>query len=79
MTPSGPRPRVVVIERHELGPRLHLAGRRVHHGLTGLALVVLGAVLRGRFGAAAAAIGGAMIGHDAHDFPWTPRREELGR
>lgn len=37
------------------GRRVHIIGRRVHHGLAGLLL---------------AAVGLALMLHDRHDFPW---------
>lgn len=41
--------RVVVVRSYPQGPRVWIAGQRVHHGLTGLlvALVLLGARRRG--------------------------------
>lgn len=40
------------------GRRVYVFGRRVHHGLTGLALV---------------AVGIALMLDDAHDWPWRLR------
>jgi hypothetical protein len=52
---------------HPCGPRLYLAGRRVHHGTAGIALAALALFAhQPRF----AALGVAMIAHDAGDFPW---------
>lgn len=48
-------PRLVRIDRHPHGPRVYVRGRRLHHGLSGVALTAVGLVL---------------ITHDRHDFPW---------
>lgn len=55
------------IVRHPWGPRVYLAGRRVHHGSAGCALALVGVA---RHNAWLGVIAGAMIAHDAGDFPW---------
>jgi hypothetical protein len=39
--------------------KVYVAGRRLHHGLTGCILIALGA---------------ALVAHDRADVPWLPRR-----
>lgn len=53
--------------RHPEGPRLYLKGRRIHHGTAGI-FVAAAALLVHQ--PRLAAIGLAMIAHDAGDFPW---------
>lgn len=55
------------IGRHPWGPRVYVAGLRVHHGSTGVALAVAGLARRDR---RLVVIAAALICHDAHDFPW---------
>jgi lysyl-tRNA synthetase, class II len=69
---------VIRIERHEKGPRLFVAGRRLHECHAGLALLALALVLRlAHFGdetmptgvvAAIALLGAYMVIKDARDF-----------
>lgn len=49
---------MITITRHPTGPRLHIAGHRIHHGPTGLLI---------------AAIGLAIAAHDHKDWPWRPK------
>lgn len=58
---------ILRVTRHAYGPRVYLAGRRVHHGPAALAVAALAAA-RGRRAVAALAILAAA--HDARDFPW---------
>jgi hypothetical protein len=53
--------RLVDLHRHEHGPRVFVFGRRSHHGLAGVALLVIGV---------------ALIIHDRHDWPWIPHRRD---
>lgn len=55
------------VVRHPHGPRLYVAGVRVHHGSAALALAVAAVVARRPRVAAAALI---AVAHDARDFPW---------
>jgi hypothetical protein len=58
------------VVRHPHGPRVYLAGRRIHHGSVGLALAAAAvAVHRPRV----ALIGLALVAHDARDFPFRDR------
>ena len=67
--------------KHTNGPRLYLAGRRIHHGLVGawmlsagLAAVTLGVTLSigwlTAVGAAVAQAGLVLALHDATGWPW---------
>jgi hypothetical protein len=52
---------------HPHGPRVYVAGRRLHHGSVGLALAIVAAAAhRPRL----AAIGLVLLAHDAADFPF---------
>lgn len=53
--------------RHPHGPRLYLRGRRVHHGTVGLAVAAIAFLVHQP---RLAAVGLAMLAHDAGDFPW---------
>jgi len=58
---------VTGIARHPWGPRLYVAGRRVHHGSAGCVLALAGLARRDL---RTVAVGAAMIAHDVRDFPW---------
>jgi hypothetical protein len=61
---------VTGVVKHPFGPRVYLAGHRVHHGSAGLALAALAlAAHRPRL----AAIGLVLLAHDARDFPFRDR------
>lgn len=62
--------RVVTILSYPEGPRLWVAGQRVHHGATGL---LLAALLRRHRRAAAACL--LLAAHDRHDARIWFRRE----
>ena len=57
---------------HPAGPRLYLAGRRIHHGLTGLALIASALAHVGPRSSrnAAGAVGAMLVLHDRRDFPF---------
>lgn len=46
---------MIRVTRHPGGMRVHILGLRIHHGLVGACLVV---------------IGFALLVHDIHDAPW---------
>ena len=58
------------IVRDPWGPRLYVAGLRVHHGSAGCALALAGLARRDL---KAVVIAAAMVVHDARDFPWRDR------
>jgi hypothetical protein len=58
------------IERHAYGPRVYLLGLRVHHGLIGCVLALLGTWRRER---SLLPLGLMLVCTDRHDFPWSPR------
>lgn len=66
----------VHIQRHPNGPRVFLAGYRLHHGVTGLAICGLCLAARRRRAALAAL---ALVLHDAHDWKLWFRREALDK
>ena len=47
--------------------KLYFSGRRIHHGLTGGALIGAGLLLHKK---TVTAIGAALVLHDRHDFPF---------
>lgn len=53
--------------RHPSGPRVYLAGRRVHHGSSGIAVLVVGLACGSP---TAVAAGIAAVIHDRKDFPF---------
>ena len=55
------------VDRHPAGPRVYLAGVRVHHGTAGLAAIVSYPVHRRR---SVLAAGLAALAHDFQDFPF---------
>lgn len=55
------------VVRHPCGPRLYLVGRRVHHGTVGCLLLAAATAMRRPW---LAAVGAAVVAHDAADFPW---------
>lgn len=70
------RHNLVFVERHENGPRLYVLRQRVHHGATGLAIVGLCSLLRGK------ARRGILVGllamvHDRRDLRVWLAREVL--
>jgi len=66
--------RPVRVHRHAAGPRVYLAGWRVHHGppaiLAAAALGTLAGRRRSRMAAVAALAAATLAAHDARDFPW---------
>jgi hypothetical protein len=60
------RPMIVAVRSYPQGPRVWVAGQRVHHGATGCALV-LAACARKR-PALCAFVGLALALHDRHDW-----------
>lgn len=74
------RPRIrrqyLAIERHEDGPRLYVLGQRVHHGTTGLAIVGLCAMLRGK-ARRGILVGLLAMAHDRKDLRLWLAREVL--
>jgi hypothetical protein len=58
---------VTGVVRHPWGPRIYVAGRRVHHGSAGVAIGLLGLVSRNPLLGVA---GLAMVADDISDFPW---------
>lgn len=63
-----------MVEHNTNGPRLYVHGLRVHHGLTGSALVAVGLLTHER---ALVGCGLALVAHDAHDFPWRLRERAV--
>ena len=61
---------MIEVVRHPFGPRVYLAGRRVHHGSAGIGVALLALATRRPL---LAAFGLAMSAHDARDFPWRDR------
>jgi hypothetical protein len=61
---------VTGVVRHPRGPRVYVAGRRLHHGATGCGLAIAGATTHRRL---VAALGLALVVHDVRDFPWRDR------
>lgn len=55
------------VVRHPNGPRLYVAGLRVHHGTAGCALALVGLTRRNLV---LTAIAAAMVVDDLADFPW---------
>lgn len=55
------------IVRHRCGPRVYVAGMRIHHGSAGCALALVGLARRDLVLTAA---GMAMVVDDLSDFPW---------
>lgn len=49
-------------------PRCYVVGLRVHHGLTGVVLLVVGLLSHRR---GAVAIGALLAIEDMHDWPWS--------
>lgn len=62
------------VQRHPGGPRVYVSGFRVHHGLAGCILVLIGAIRRKR---RVVQLGGALVLTDLHDFPWSPLDSEI--
>lgn len=58
---------VVRVDRHPYGPRVYLAGRRIHHGSAGLVLAVALRAARRRKLSYLALL---AVAHDARDFPF---------
>jgi hypothetical protein len=61
---------VTGVVRHPWGPRLYVAGLRVHHGSAGVAIGMLGLARRDPLLGLA---GLAMVIDDLSDFPWRDR------
>lgn len=65
---------MIRVLRHPSGPRVYVAGLRLHHGTVGVALIVGGATVRRRakVAAAAAAAGALLLAHrrEYRDFPF---------
>lgn len=59
--------RLVRLERHPNGPRVALAGQRLHHGAAGVLVAALGARARSPLLCAA---GACLAIHDRHDWRW---------
>ena len=57
---------VLRLDRHPAGPRLYVAGRRVHHGSAG----AIGALTLARRHPLLGAICVALLWHDRRDFPF---------
>lgn len=57
----------VVVRSYPQGPRVWIAGQRVHHGATGVALLAAAALTR-RQRAFAATLGLVLAAHDRHDW-----------
>lgn len=55
------------VVRHPNGPRVYVAGLRVHHGSAGCALALIGLTRRNLV---LTAIATAMVVDDLSDFPW---------
>ena len=55
------------VVRHPYGPRLYVAGVRIHHGSAGCALALIGLARRNLL---LTAIAAAMVADDVGDFPW---------
>jgi hypothetical protein len=64
------------VVRHPYGPRVYLAGWRIHHGSFGLALALTAVAVHRR---RVALIGLALIAHDARDFPFRDRDNHAPR
>lgn len=58
------------IVRHTHGPRLYVAGERIHHGSAGCAVALVGLVCRDLLLTMAVI---AMVVDDLADFPWRDR------
>jgi hypothetical protein len=61
---------VTGVVRHPFGPRLYIAGLRVHHGSAGCALGIVALAAGDPWLGLVAA---ALVVHDARDFPWRDR------
>lgn len=59
---------MIRVDRHPLGPRLYVGGRRIHHG-SAFGLVAVAALVTGRHKIAISASLVAL--HDYRDFPFT--------
>lgn len=59
--------RAIRVTREPTGPRVYVAGVRVHHGATGAILVAVGARARYR---PAVLLGCLLLAHDWRDFPF---------
>lgn len=68
--------RLVHVQRHPAGPRLWIAGQRVHHGATGCALMLAALRLR-RHRRGLAVAGLLLVTDDRHDLRQWFRREGL--
>lgn len=65
---------VVHIQRHPNGPRVYVAGQRLHHGATGCLLVAIGRRHRALMLAAL-----ALVAHDRNDWRVWFAREKLAQ
>ena len=57
----------VRIDRHERGPRVYLAGLRIHHGTAGIVAILTFPLTRRR---AILLAGIVALAHDRKDFPF---------
>jgi hypothetical protein len=58
---------VTGVVRHPCGPRLYVAGVRIHHGSAAAAVAIAALAARRPLIVAAALV---AVAHDARDFPW---------
>lgn len=67
----------VAVHRTATGPQLFLLHHRLHHGLTGCALVGIGVFLRHHrlTGLGALLVGASLAAHDRHDWKVWLKRE----
>jgi hypothetical protein len=66
---------IVAVRSYPQGPRLWVAGQRVHHGATGCALVA--AACARRHAVVCIVVGGLLALHDRHDWRVWFRREAM--
>jgi nucleotide-binding universal stress UspA family protein len=70
---SHAEPMAVRIDHAATGPRVYLAGLRLHHGLVGQLIALDGLIRRGRLGVVEVILGAVLVGDDWHDFPFALR------
>jgi hypothetical protein len=66
---------IVAVRSYPQGPRVWVAGQRVHHGSVGV--VVTLAAITSRRARLAALVGAALVAHDRHDWKVWFVREAL--